>query len=245
MIEDAGSFIVLDSVDSTNNYAMAQIHAGTALHGTSYFAYQQLSGKGRRGKSWQTETGKNIIMTIVLNTGFIPVYQQFQLNMAISVACCDFLSNYTNNVSIKWPNDLYWNDSKAGGLLIENIIRGDNWQWAVIGIGININQESFPGELPNPVSLKQITGETYSVVDKGKELYRNVMNVFNDLKKNGSGNVFILYNKNLYKRDQQVRLKKDNMVFDTKILGVDKLGSLLTKDVMEQSFDFNEVEWLL
>jgi BirA family biotin operon repressor/biotin-[acetyl-CoA-carboxylase] ligase len=245
MIEDAGSFIVLDSVDSTNNYAMAQIHAGTALHGTSYFAYQQLSGKGRRGKSWQTEKGKNIIMTIVLNTGFIPVYQQFQLNMGISVACCDFLSNYTNNVSIKWPNDLYWNDSKAGGLLIENVIRGDSWQWAVIGIGLNINQDSFPAALPNPVSLKQITGETYNVVDKAKELHRDVMNRFDDLKKNGIESIFTSYNKNLYKKDQQVRLKKDNMVFETKILGVDKLGSLLTKDVMEQSFDFNEVEWLL
>jgi BirA family biotin operon repressor/biotin-[acetyl-CoA-carboxylase] ligase len=245
MIEDAGPFIILDSVDSTNNYAMAQIHAGTALHGTSYFAYEQFSGKGRRAKTWQSEKGKNIILSIILNTGFLAVYQQFHLNVAISVACIDFFNKYTNNSTIKWPNDLYWNDSKAGGLLVENVIRGASWQWAVVGIGININQRNFQNDLPNPVSLSQITGEMYDVVQLAKELHSYVMARFEELKKDGAGNLFSLYNHFLYKRDVQVRLKKDNIVFDTEILGVDDQGQLLTKDVMERSFSFNEVEWLL
>ena len=245
MIEDAVPFIVLDSVDSTNNYAMAQIHAGTALHGTSYFAYEQLSGKGRRNKTWQTEKGKNIILSIVLNTGFFAVYQQFHLNMAISVACIDFFNTYTNNNAIKWPNDLYWNDSKAGGILIENVVRGASWQWAVVGIGININQRTFQRDLPNPVSLNQITGEIYDVVSLAKELHNQVMNRFDELKTNGVENLFSIYNHYLYKRDVQVRLKKDNIVFDTEIKGVDDQGQLLTKDVMDRSFNFNEVEWVL
>jgi len=245
MIEEPGSFIVLDSVDSTNNYAMAQIHAGTALHGTSYFAYDQLSGKGRLAKTWQTEKGKNIILSIVLNTSFLAVYQQFHLNVAVTVACIDFFNKYINNNAIKWPNDIYWNDSKAGGILIENVIRGASWQWAVVGIGININQRTFQNNLPNPVSLSQITGETYDVVNLAKELQRHVMNRFDALKKDGHENLFSIYNHFLYKRDIQVRLKKDNIVFDTEIVGVNDQGQLLTRDVMERSFNFNEVEWLL
>src|SRR6476646_2527475 len=128
MIADTGPFIILDSVDSTNNYAMARLHAGTALHGTAYFAHEQSSGKGRRGKSWHTQRGKNIILSMVLNTGFLPVYQQFQLSMTASLACLDFLHRFVpEGLKIKWPNDLYWNDRKEGGLLIENIIKSDLW----------------------------------------------------------------------------------------------------------------------
>lgn len=246
MIADTGPFIVLDSVDSTNNYAMAQLHAGTALHGTAYFANEQRSGKGRRGKSWHTQKGKNIIISIVLSTGFLPVYQQFQLSIASSLACLDFLHRFTiNGLKIKWPNDLYWNDRKAGGLLIENIIKGDLWQWAVIGIGININQTTFNDDLPNPVSLKQITGETYDTVAIAKELVADVLKRFDELRKNEFDNLYRLYNQSLYKLNHQVRLKKDNIIFDTTITGVDRQGQLMTKNAIERNFDFDEVEWLL
>jgi birA, biotin-[acetyl-CoA-carboxylase] ligase region len=246
MIADTGPFIILDSVDSTNNYAMAQLHAGTAFHGTAYFAHEQRSGKGRRGKSWHTQKGKNIILSLVLNTGFLPVYQQFQLSMASSLACFDFLHRFvTDGLKIKWPNDLYWNDRKAGGLLIENIIKGDLWQWAVIGIGININQTTFNDDLPNPVSLKQITGETYDTVSVAKELVVDILTRFDELRNNKFENLYHLYNQSLYKLNQQVRLKKENIVFETTITGVDRRGQLMTKNAMEMNFDFDEVEWLL
>ena len=246
MIAAEGPFIILDSVDSTNNYAMAQLHAGTALHGNAYFARQQRFGKGRRGKSWQTQKDKNIVISIVLNTGFLPVYQQFQLSIATSLACLDCLHRFKiNGLKIKWPNDLYWNDRKAGGLLIETIIKGDLWQWAVIGIGININQTTFNDDLPNPVSIKQITGKTYDTVAIAKELVADVLKRFDELQKNEFDNLFRLYNQSLYQLNQQVRLKKDNIVFDTTIKGVDRQGQLITKNSMEQNFDFDEVEWLL
>lgn len=246
MIMDTGPFIILDSVDSTNNYAMARLHAGTALHGTAYFAHEQRSGKGRRGKSWQTQTGKNIILSVVLNTGFLPVYQQFQLSMTSSLACLDFLHRFIpDGLKIKWPNDLYWNDRKAGGLLIENIIKGDLWQWAVIGIGININQTSFNDDLPNPVSLKQITGETYDTISLAKELTADILKRFDELRNNEFENLYLLYNQSLYKLNQEVRLKKENIVFETTVTGVDRRGQLITKDAMERNFVFDEVEWLL
>jgi BirA family transcriptional regulator, biotin operon repressor / biotin---[acetyl-CoA-carboxylase] ligase len=246
MIADAVPFIILDCVDSTNNYAMAQLHTGKALHGNAYFANEQRIGRGRRGKSWQTQKGKNIMLSIVFNTEFLPVYQQFQLSISTSLGCLDFFHRYTtNNVKIKWPNDLYWNDRKAGGILIDNIIKGDLWQWAVIGIGININQTSFSANLPNPISLKQITGETYDIVKSAKELYEDVMTRFDDLRKNQFENLYSLYNQSLYRLKEQIKLKKDNIVFNTTLIGVAPQGQLITKDVIERNFDFDEVEWVL
>jgi len=243
---ETGPFIILDCVDSTNNYAMAQLRTGTALHGNAYFANEQQTGRGRRGKNWQTQKGKNIMLSIVLNTEFLAVYQQFQLIISTSLGCLDFFHRYTtNNVKIKWPNDLYWNDRKAGGILIDNIIKGDLWQWAVIGIGINMNQTSFSADLPNPVSLKQITGETYDIVKSAKELYEDVMIRFDGLRKNQFENLYSLYNQSLYRLKEHIKLKKDNIVFDTILSGVAQQGQLITKDVIDRNFDFDEVEWVL
>ena len=246
MITDAGPFLILDSVDSTNNYAMARLHERTASHGNAYFAREQQRGRGRRGKTWRSQKDKNIMLSIVLNTEFLAVYQQFHLIISTSLGCLDFFNRYlTNNVKIKWPNDLYWNDRKAGGILIENLIKGDLWQWAVVGIGLNINQTSFDPDLPNPVSLKQITGETYDILKTANELYEDVMTRFDDLKKNKFESLFRSYNRSLYRLAEPIKLKKDNMVFNTRLSGVSKQGQLITKDVMERNFDFDEVEWVL
>jgi BirA family biotin operon repressor/biotin-[acetyl-CoA-carboxylase] ligase len=140
-------FIELQSVDSTNNYALAQIHANMAQPGTCYFAHEQTSGKGQRGKSWATERGTNIILSIVLKPDFSQPFQQFQLSACAAVAARQFFSQYDgDSLKIKWPNDIYWQDRKLGGILIENIIRsqgpgGGTWDWSVVGIGLNINQQ--------------------------------------------------------------------------------------------------------
>src|SRR5205085_12114128 len=101
---------------------------------------------------------------------------QFQLSACIVVVTHHFLSRYVKEeLKIKWPNDLYWRDKKLGGILIENIIRNTDqgiskWEWAVAGIGININQTNFPDRLKNPVSLKLIVGKEFNPVGLAKEL---------------------------------------------------------------------------
>ena len=166
------SFMILTSVDSTNNYAMASIRDGIAKHGYACFSYEQTHGKGRRGKVWRTEKGKNIILSIVVNTSFLTVYQQFYLSAAVSLGCIDLFKKYAGDeTKIKWPNDIFWNDRKAGGILIENVIKGNVWQWSVIGIGININQTEFNLDTVfKPVSLKQITWKDFDVIELAKEL---------------------------------------------------------------------------
>jgi len=240
-----GSFIILDRVDSTNNYAMGQIHSGKAKNGNIWFSMEQPHGKGRRGRTWQTEKGQNIILSIVADTRFVQVYQQFHLSAAVSLGCYDFFKEYDNiNTKIKWPNDLFWNDRKAGGILIENVIKGNIWQWAVIGIGININQTDFSMLNNQPVSLKEITGQTYNVIELAKQLCSDVTDRLNELKTNGFSKMLAEYNRILYKLNEKVRLKKQNIIFETTLTGVSHLGQLQTADATPHSFDFDEVEWV-
>ena len=134
-------------MDSTNNYAMAMVQKGVATTGDAVFAMEQTSGKGRRGKIWKSKKAQNILLTILAQMQWLPVQQQFHLRMGIALACHDFFSKYSKeNIKIKWPNDIFINDRKAGGILIENVIKGNLWQWAIIGIGLNINQENFEKE---------------------------------------------------------------------------------------------------
>jgi BirA family transcriptional regulator, biotin operon repressor / biotin---[acetyl-CoA-carboxylase] ligase len=239
-------FIELESVDSTNNYAMAQIHAGLALHGTVYMALEQFEGKGQRGKSWTSPKGENITLSIVLQPVFLQPSKQFSLSVALAVGCHDFLQQYVkDDLYIKWPNDLYWRDRKTGGILTESICRGAEWIWAVAGIGININQTSFPLSLPNPVSLKQIAGKEFSVIELAKQLCGYIEKRWLQLEKEGSKALLKDYNNFLYKKNELISLKKGQLVFETKVEGVNAEGQLITTDALQRGHDFAEVEWII
>lgn len=237
---------ILDSIDSTNNYAMGRIRDGVAHYGNAWLAYEQTQGKGRRGKAWKAEKGKNIMMSIAVTPDFLTLSQQFRLNVAVSLACHTVFMQYAGaETKIKWPNDIFWNDRKAGGILIENIIKGNAWQWSVIGIGININQTAFDVDsIFKPVSLKQITGKDFDVIELANLLYKNVMEGLEKLKKGGYNKMLAAYNTFLFALDKKVKLKKYNAVFETEIKGVSTNGKLLTADTEKREFDFDEVEWV-
>jgi BirA family biotin operon repressor/biotin-[acetyl-CoA-carboxylase] ligase len=244
MSQGSKKIIILHSVDSTNNYAMGMVKKGTASNGNTVFAMEQTRGKGRRGKRWDTIVGENITMSIVEEMQWLPVSQQFQLSVAVALACHDFFSRHTSeSVRIKWPNDIFINDSKAGGILIESLIQGPLWQWSVIGLGMNINQVQFEAYGLSPVSLKQITGKKYDVLQMAEELRNLVWKRIDDLKKNNFLKMLEEYNGKLYAKDRLVMLKKQNIVFQTTITGVSASGQLITQDVMERKFNFDEVEF--
>ena len=244
-------FIELKSVDSTNNYALTQVHGGMAHPGTCYFAYEQTAGKGQRGKSWAIEKNTGIAISIVLKPNFLQPFQQFHLSACMAVATHEFFKKYSGKATtIKWPNDLYWQDRKAGGILIENIISSresgiGNWEWAVVGIGININQKEFPPDLPNPVSLNQIMSRDFDTLLLAHDLCRTIDHFYNQLMLEGFDPVFKAYNEFLYKKNEPVKLKKGNRIFETTIKGVSETGQLITQYAIEERFDFGEVEWIL
>jgi BirA family transcriptional regulator, biotin operon repressor / biotin---[acetyl-CoA-carboxylase] ligase len=249
-------------VDSTNNYARRLIHEGLAQHGIAIFAYEQLAGKGQRGKVWATEKNANITMSIVFKPGLL-LSEQFQLSACVAIAVHDFFTRYGGeNTKIKWPNDLYWQDRKAGGILIENILQSlgsgpdiyrvgsrdpetSGWLWAIIGMGININQTHFHPDLPNPVSLKQITGKNFDPVVLAKELFVILSNYYQQLITDGFDGIYAQYLSHLYKKDEPVKLKKGSRVFEAVIKGVSPAGLLMARHDIEEEFNFGEVEWVI
>lgn len=244
-MESLELFNILGSVDSTNNYAMAQVHAGLAKEGMAWFAHEQTEGKGQQGKKWESRANQNLLLSIVIMPRKVFFQKQFYFNAVIASTCRDFLSSYAGNeISIKWPNDIYWRDRKAGGILIENILMGMNWKWAVVGIGLNINQSVFENTLVNPVSLTQITGRSFDPLILARELYELVLSVLEKVTEEDFPDILIQYNNRLYKKGQITRLKKDNIVFETYIRAVNGSGQLITEDAVERHFNFGEVEWL-
>src|SRR5205085_1037550 len=121
-----------------------------------------------------------------------------------------------------------------------------NWDWSVVGIGINLNQTFFSPNLPNPVSLKQITGKDVNTVQLAKDLCTELNSYFTKLTQNGFNEIYQLYNERIYKLNEPVKLKKKNALFQTTVKGVSKTGELITHNgKLEERFAFGEISWLL
>ncbi|RYY62410.1 MAG: biotin--[acetyl-CoA-carboxylase] ligase [Chitinophagaceae bacterium] len=241
-------FIELQSVDSTNNYALTLVHAGLAQPGTAVFAHQQVAGKGQRGRNWSSEKGKSLSLSLIIDPAPLDTTRQFWLSACVAVTTCGILSRKTGQeFSIKWPNDLYWQDRKAGGILIESIIGNGpsgsaTWKWAVAGIGINVNQSSFPDELSHAVSMLQLTGRNLIITDLCREICLELDQAITTMTDEGFSKIFHDFNNLLYKKGEMVRLKKDNRVFTALLKGVSETGELIVEHGIESRYSVGEVQ---
>jgi BirA family biotin operon repressor/biotin-[acetyl-CoA-carboxylase] ligase len=237
--------IELNHVDSTNNYATALAHAGMAQHGMCVFTHDQTKGKGQRSKDWISQKRKNILLSIIFKPAQLDASQMFLLSKAVAVGSCTFLKRYLpDEVSIKWPNDIYWRDRKAGGILIENILQGSRWKYAICGIGINVNQVDFYDLQNKAVSIKQITGIQFQPLVLAMELVGDVQAeydrlIFDPLE------VEVAYKKNLYKLDQMVSLKEGTRIFDAIIKNVTSSGELVVEHALQEVFEVGQIEWCI
>ncbi len=239
-------FSILDGVESTNNYAMEQVHAGLAIDGQAWFANEQSGGRGQRGKEWKSAVGENIILSVAINPNPVFKLKPFLLSALVASVCRDYFAAMAlQGVKIKWPNDIYWGDRKAGGILIENIYNGHNWQWAIIGIGININQVVFDEALVNATSLKIITKVDNNPILLAKNIQKILLEKLSKINTTNAFSFLDILNTHLYKKNETVRIKNNNAVFNTKIIGVNEYGQLITQDVIERVFNIGEVTWVL
>lgn len=244
MLSSPKNMLILDSVDSTNNYAMALLQKREIEAEIAVFAMEQTHGKGRRGKQWMSNKAENIMMSVVVQLQWLSISRQFDLSVAVALSCFDLFEKYIlGNLFIKWPNDIFINDSKAGGILIENVIKGNIWQWAVIGIGLNINQQNFEEGILKATSLTIETGKEYDVIELADKLHHILLARIDQLKAGNFDKMLEEYNSHLYARGKMLKLKKQNVLFETTILGVSKFGELITKDTVERKFNFDEVEF--
>ena len=240
-----GLFSILDRTDSTNNYAAARIHAGLAKNGEGWYARDQFAGRGQRGKTWKAAPGENVFLSVAVRPGKAFAATPFLLSVLAANSCRDFLGTLSGEIiKVKWPNDLYWRDNKTGGILIENIYKGNLWDWAIIGIGINVNQTVFDVSISNAASLKMITGRDHDPAQLAEQLHGLLLNRLENIKTQDLPAVLKTYNDHLYKKGERIKLKKDNAVFETTVTGVNQYGQLMTEDVLQRLFEVGEVALL-
>jgi BirA family biotin operon repressor/biotin-[acetyl-CoA-carboxylase] ligase len=240
--------IELQTVDSTNLYAERLLKVQKIQEGTVIFAHQQTSGKGQGENNWESEPGKNATFSMVLFPEFLPPSQQFLLNKTIALGVLDFLARFRTEekFSIKWPNDIYSGNRKIGGILIQNTVLGTVYEWCISGIGININQEIFPPRLPNPVSLKQITGMDYPVKDAVDFIVASIDERYQRLQKGLYDPLDREYRERLLGIDGWKDYLVNKKLIKGKIVGVDEVGMLMME--MEngsmRAFNHGEIEFV-
>ena len=244
MLKPENLIIELDCTDSTNNYAMMLAEAGKAVHGMTITAKSQTSGKGQRGNAWNDEPGSNLLMSIILMPGR-PLSSQFVFNCSVALAVINTISqfNLSANLAIKWPNDIIVNDKKAGGILIENVLRGSSWNYAIVGLGLNINQSRFPDSLPHATSLYLEAGRTFQISDIRDKVIQNLLNETNAL--HSEQVILSNYNMLLYRRElTQIFYDADNSIEAT-ILHVNTDGTLsvLLQDGLVRNLRHGELLW--
>ena len=171
--------IDLPAVDSTNTYLSGI--AAESENGTVVVTHAQTAGRGQRGNSWESAPGENITMSLLLRPSHIAPAAQLAISQAVSVAIVNVLKRYLpdREVSIKWPNDIYVDDRKICGILIENTISGHSIEYSIVGVGINVNQREFLSDAPNPVSLTQLTCDRYDVSSLVTEFVTEILSIFN------------------------------------------------------------------
>jgi len=246
--------IELSSIDSTNIYAISQIKQQMAVTGSCYRAQYQTQGKGQQGRVWTSEKGENLLCSYVLSlndiqkgfkkeANWVPD-DQIGLSFAVSLGVWDFFSKLAGDETrIKWPNDLYWRDRKAGGILIENTVRGNIWSWSVIGIGININQTNFDADIVQPVSLKQITGKNWDISVLLHALSAALTKRVNTWLQVGGEGLLKEYNECMYKKDQAMKFTYEGKTINGIIKSVNEKGQLILDQGAEQTYNFGDLKW--
>ena len=245
-MKSAVEFIFLPEVDSTNdylrNYAVQNVLDVPVLLLAGY----QTAGRGQHTNSWHSEPDKNLLLSLLIEE-VISVEKAFYLSKITALAIQQLLwDEIGEKVFVKWTNDIYVADKKIAGVLIENTMKGNKITRSIIGIGLNLNQMEFPDYLPNPISLKQITGKNYDIQGLGMKFYDNFQKIF---LKFHHGFLTILdndYNNCLYKKNQWIRIKVGNQNKMVKVLFVNPEGFLIVenKNGKQEQFTYGEIQFL-
>lgn len=207
----------------------------------------QTAGRGQQGNGWESEEGKNILFSMVVFPVSVFANEQFIISQIVSLAVKDILSKYTDNITIKWPNDIYWKEKKISGILIENNLMEDHISQSVMGIGVNINQELFTSNAPNPVSLKQITGKDHDKEIILHQIIRQLISYFEKLKSKDTADIIRNYKQSLFRREGFHLYNDGKNDFKARIKSIEPSGILVleTEEGTCHRFAFKEVKFIL
>lgn len=237
----------LDQTDSTNARLREQISVDSLPEFTIVTTDFQVAGRGQRGNSWESEPAKNLLFSVYITPTFVPVKCQFLISQISALSVADSLAQYTDGITIKWPNDIYWNQQKISGMLIEHNFSGVMLAESIIGIGLNINQENFVSDAPNPVSLYNVIGKEVNREEVLNDILNRLNGYYELLKSGEEQTITKAYHESLFRKDgfHQYRDKEGN--FLAKIVCVEPDGRfvLATQNGEMRSYLFKEVQVVL
>lgn len=177
----------LKTIDSTSTELRRRMSAESLSHGYCISADFQTNGHGQATNHWESEAGKNILFSLLLRPNIIPASEQFIITELVTLAIINTIQDeIRQEVTIKWPNDIYVGNNKLCGILIENALCGSTIDTCIVGVGININQEVFVSNAPNPVSLTQLSGRHHDIESVFEEIYQNILRYYDYLADNWS-----------------------------------------------------------
>ena len=236
------------TLDSTNQYLQNLLNEGADIVDNIVVTDYQTSGKGQGKNVWQSEDGKNLLFSIALDMSFLKAENQFLLTQMVSVAMINVLKKYLPEESlfIKWPNDIYFKDKKIAGILIKNEIKGMMMGTSIIGIGLNVNQTSFDENLPNPISMKMITGKDYDLYELLSAISQQLSANSYQPTANSQQLTANSYIKHLYRYQQWAFYKHEGSVKEMMIVGYDQFGRLILKEKngLEVVCDLKEIAFV-
>ena len=239
-------FIYLKEVESTNQYALS-LQNETPQEPTCFYSFSQTLGRGQIGRFWYTGEEKNIALTYLWPDANIDVKDQFVISMSFALAIYDFLMQQgVQNVSIKWPNDIYVGDKKVAGILIQNSLRSSNITTSYLGVGLNINERSFPIDIPNPTSLSLEKSQSYKLVDLVHQLTETAEKRLSQILLRSRSAIEDEYLNRLYRKDTAHRYLIDAQAYTGIIRGITAEGKLKLEIEGEvRLLNFREVSYLL
>ena len=243
--------IELEETDSTNRYLTQLCDREPVSEYTTVRADYQTAGKGQRGNTWESERGKNLLFSFVLYPTFLEARRQFLLSQLTALAVKKALELWTDDIRIKWPNDIYWKEKKICGLLIENELSAEGIARSIIGIGLNVNQEIFHSDAPNPVSLRQITGLEAPPLEVLTYIQNYTRWFYKGLRQDEDGAMASLiarqYHLSLFRREGWHPYEDATGRFMARLLRVEEDGRYILQDEAgkERGYLFKEVQYIL
>lgn len=235
------------AVDSTNTTAKECYDEKMLKEGSIVYCSKQQKGKGRGNNAWYSSENESLCFSIILEPLFLEASNYYQLHKLTSISLIESLESFIpeKKLHVKWPNDIYFENKKLGGILIGNNIKGSTISLSIIGVGLNINQEKFPKELINPISLKEICGKNFSIEKILKEIGTNL---FSNYRKWKEDIYFVdnTYQQKLYKLGEKSRFIINNKECSAVVRGVNKDGKILLEHAAKIiAYAMDEVKMLI
>lgn len=239
--------IYFEKAESSNTLALELANSNNVPEFSIIWVGHQTRGRGQSNRKWLSHRHKNITMTTIVYPSFLSVEQWFYLSKISALATHELISSFCQNVFIKWPNDIYVNNKKISGILIENRIQQQNIKTSVVGVGINVNQQRFPKNVPNPTSLYIETEHEHDLKSLIVQWQQCFIRYYEWLKEKKFTEIDERYHQYLYMKNQTIRLKiKNEGIIAGKVIEVTSIGQLkIESNQQTRLLNVGEAEWLI